>query len=224
MRILDNNVLIDENKSVDRLSAGVFVIPDVGTIPMAYGRIIKVGEGLDNPELENDKIPFFVKENDFVIYNPGVAIPIEVTTKKAGATEKKKYFKLSAGECMLVLEEEDGKTVGIKKMLENYILLKMESNTEKKAGNKIYCPEYNADSSIVTGKVIMTGPGRYNFKLRKQVPCQAQVGDTVAFASVKKIALNIPVKQADGKTVKEQYFMIPDTAVEAILEDDEALN
>ena len=34
MRILDNNVLIDENKSVDRLSAGVFVIPDVGTIPM----------------------------------------------------------------------------------------------------------------------------------------------------------------------------------------------
>ena len=88
MRILDNNVLIDENKSVDRLSAGVFVIPDVGTIPMAYGRIIKVGEGLDNPELENDKIPFFVKENDFVVYNPGVAIPIEVTTKKAGTTIK----------------------------------------------------------------------------------------------------------------------------------------
>ena len=62
------------------------------------------------------------------------------------------------------------------------------------------------------------------YKLRKQVPCQAKVGDVVAFASVKKIALNIPVKQADGKIVKEQYFMIPDTAVEAILENDEALN
>lgn len=224
MRILDNNVLIDENKSVDHLSAGVFVIPGIGTIPMAYGRIIKLGEGLDNPELENDKIPFFVNENDFVVYNPGVAIPIEVTIKKAGTTAKKKYFKLSAGECMLVLDEEDGKTIGIKKMLENYLLLKMETNADKKTGNKIYCPEYNADSTIVTGTVIMTGPGRYNFKLRKQVPCQAKVGDVVAFASVKKIALSIPVKQADGKVVKEQYFMIPDTAVEAILENDEALN
>jgi co-chaperonin GroES (HSP10) len=224
MRIPENNVLIDENKSVDRLSAGVFVIPDVGTIPMAFGRVIKLGEGMNNPELENDKIPFFVNEGDFVIYNPGVAVPIEVTSKTLGANSKKKYLKLSAGECMLVLEEEDGKTVGIKRMLENYLLLKMESTTEKKASNKIYCPEYNADSSIVTGKVIMVGPGRYNFKLRKQVPCNAQVGDTVAFASVKKIELSIPVKQADGKTVKEKFYMIPDTAVEAILEDDETLN
>lgn len=98
MRILDNNVLIDENKSVDHLSAGVFLIPGIGTIPMAYGRIVKLGEGLDNPEVENDKIPFFVNVNDYVVYNPGVAIPIETVTKKDGVTTKKKSFKLSAGD------------------------------------------------------------------------------------------------------------------------------
>lgn len=224
MKILDFNVIIEDVESLNKLSVGGLVLPNNFTIPMAYGRITKVGPGRFNDK-HDTMVPVNLSVGDLVIYNPGVSKPIELSVKTAdGKSVKKKYNKLTANECILVLEEDsDGKIVGIKSVKENYVLIKRDQ-TDKKTAGGIYIPELNKTINNITGTVYAVGPGKYDPEKNTRVPCMAQPGDKVAFIEMQSIQLSIPVKNEQGEVITEKFFEVPDSGLDVLMTTDKEGN
>lgn len=222
MKAVNDDVLIKEDASVEKLTAGGLIIPNIGTIPMAYGIIENIGPGKYNPW--KDKIPAIdLKVGDYVIYNPGPGTVITTTTINADKTTKKtKLTKIAAAECMMVLEQDkDGKMVGVKYVRENYLVVKRDE-TDKKTLGGIFVPEWNTDGKLMTGTVVMRGPGKYNAGTDTRIPCCADIGDKIAFVDIKAIQVNLPEKNDKNEVVKAKYYLVPDTFVEVILDENES--
>lgn len=220
MKLIDFNVIIEDVESLNKLSAGGLVLPNNYTIPMAYGRVTKIGPGRFN-DIVNKQIPINLSVGDLVIYNPGVSKPLQISTKTAdGKILKKKYNKIAANECILVLnEDENGKIIGIKSVKENYVIIKRD-NTDKMTVGGIYIPEINKTINNITGTVICTGPGKYDPKKDQRIPCLAKPGDKTAFIEMQAIQLSIPVKKDNGEIVTEKYYEVPDSGLDVLLTTD----
>ena len=220
MKILDFNVIVENVESLDKLLSGGLVLPNNFTIPMAFGRVTQVGPGRFD-EKNKKQVPVDLNVGDLVVYNPGVSKEIELNVKKEdGTTEKKKFNKVMSTECMLVLNtDENGNVIGIKEVKENYVLIQRDSSDKKTAGG-IYILEMNKTINNITGTVVMTGPGKYNVEAGKRVPCMAQKGDKVAFIEMQAIQLTIPMKNAKGEIVKEKFYEVPDSGLDAALHPD----
>lgn len=222
MKAVNDDVLVKEDASVDKLTAGGLIIPNIGTIPMAYGTIKDVGPGRYNPW--KDKTPSIdLKIGDYVIYNPGPGTDISTSKINSDNTvTKTKLKKLNAAECMMVLEQDaEGKMIGVKYVRENYLVVKREENDKKTIGG-IYVPEWNTDGKLMTGTVVMTGPGKYNAGTDTRIPCCAKVGDRIAFIDIKAIQVNLPIKdELTGTIRKDKFYLVPDSQVEVILDENE---
>ena len=216
MKTIEDFVLVKQDASIEKLTAGGLVIPNVGTIPMAYGTIEEIGPGRYN--VWKDKVVPVddLKVGDYVVYNPGPGVDLPTTNKNST-----KLKKLNAMEFMLVLDrDEDGKMVGVKYVRENYLIVKRETGDKKTLGG-IYVPEFGVDGKLVSGTVVMQGPGKYNAGTDSRVPVCTKIGDKVVYVDIKAIELNLPTKNDKGEIVKEKFYMIPDSAVEVILDEDE---
>ena len=221
MKAVNDDVLVKEDASVEKLTAGGLIIPSIGTIPMAYGTVEQIGPGRYNPW--KDMVPKIdLQIGDYVIYNPGPGKDITTSVVNADKTvTKTKLKKLNAMECMAVLEQDkDGKMIGVKNVRENYLVVKREENDKKTIGG-IYVPEWGTDGKLMTGRVVMRGPGKYNAGTDSRIPCCAEIGDRIVFIDIKAIQINLPEKNEKGEIVKEKFYLVPDSQVEVILDENE---
>lgn len=223
MKLTDFNILIENEESLDKLSIGGLELAKNFTIPMAYGRIVQVGPGRFN-KIHSKQIHADLSVGDLVVYNPGIAKEITINVKdESGNLTKKKLFKLEAKECILVLNEVDGKICGIKAVKENYVLIQRDK-TDKVTVGGIHLVELNRTISNITGTVVMTGPGKYNSQKDAREGCFAQPGDKVAFIEMQAIKLTIPVCNEKGDIVKETFYDVPDSALDVLINTDEEGN
>lgn len=223
MKVTDFNILIENEESIDKLSIGGLELAKNFTIPMAYGRVVQVGPGRFN-NFHSKQIPADIAVGDLVVYNPGVAKEIKINVKDAeGKINKRKVFKLEAKECILVLNEVDGKICGIKAVKENYVLIKRDK-TDKVTLGGIHLVELDRTINNITGTVVMTGPGKYNAKEDQREGCFAQPGDKVAFIEMQAIKLTIPVANEKGEIVKQVFYDVPDSALDVLINTDKEGN
>lgn len=223
MKITDFNILVENEESIDKLSIGGLEVAKNFTIPMAYGRIVQIGPGRFN-KIHSKQIPVDLAVGDLVVYNPGIANEINIGIKDAeGKISKKKYYKLAAKECILVLNEVDGKICGIKSVKENYVLIKRDK-TDKVTVGGIHIVELDRTINNITGTVVMTGPGKYNSEKDQREGCFAQPGNKVAFIEMQAIKLNIPVVNEKGDIVKETFYDVPDSAIDVLINTDKEGN
>lgn len=222
MKAVNDDVLVKEDASIEKLTAGGLIIPNIGTIPMAYGVIQDVGPGRFNP-WKNKVVKTELQVGDYVIYNPGPGIDITASTVSPDkkTVTKTKLKKLGAMECMAILEQDkDGKMIGVKSVRENYLVVKCEDKDKKTIGG-IYVPEWGTDGKLMSGRVIMKGPGKYNAGTDSRIPCIADINDRVVFVDIKAIQVNLPTTNEKGEVVKEKYYLVPDSQVEVILDENE---
>lgn len=221
MRAINNDVLVKDYASVEKLTAGGLIIPNIGTIPMAYGEIVDVGPGAFNP-WTGKNFEMDLKIGDVVLYNPGVGK--DIITSKIDENKnliKTKVKKLSAMECMIVFnQDKDGKMIGVKNVRENYLIVKREENDKKTIGG-IYVPEFDTNGKLTTGRVVMSGPGKYNAATDSRVPNSAKIGDRIVYIDIKAIEVNLPVANEKMDIVKEKFYLVPDSQVEVILDENE---
>ena len=213
MKVVGFDILIEENKSINEFISGGLVLPQIGTLPMAYGRVVQVGDGRLNKKF-NEHIPVKVKVGELVIYNPGVAKPI--TLKNSGKT----YLKMKQNEAILVLKEENGEVVGVDRMLQNYVLVKHDEKDTVSLGG-IVLPQLKRTVDNISGTVVMTGPGTYNAEDNTFVSGDFKAGDKVSFTEMSAIQLTLPVKQEDGTLAKEKFLEVPATMIDFTFEHEE---
>ena len=206
MKLVNFDILIEENTSINKLASGGLVLPNIGTLPMAFGRVIKVGPGRTNKKT-GTHVDVSVAVGDLVVYNPGVAKPIKLKNMT------KPVFKMKENEAMLVLEEDSGDVIGIKKMLHNYILISRDEQDTVSFGG-IVIPEVGRTIDNISGTVYMTGPGTYNPDTDKVEACRFIPGDKVSFTEMSSIQLTLPIKGADGKIVKKKFCEVPDSLID----------
>ena len=223
MKVTDFNILIENEESIDKLTIGGLELAGNFTIPMAYGRVVQVGPGRFN-KFHSKQIPAEIAVGDLVVYNPGIAKQIDINVKnRDGKITKKRVFKVEAKECILTLNENNGKICGIKSVKENYVLIKRD-NTDKVTLGGIHIVELDRTINNITGTVVMTGPGKYNAEKDKREGCFAQPGDKVAFIEMQAIKLTIPVLNEKGDIVKETFYDVPDSAIEVLINTDKEGN
>lgn len=105
MKLTSNYVLVKKDESGK--TAGGIYIPEIGTIPMQLGTVVQVGPGKYNPMFDK-RVPIEVNIGDRVIFNPGVAIEINITQKdEKGNSTKVKLLQLPDNECSVVLEDNE---------------------------------------------------------------------------------------------------------------------
>lgn len=105
MKLTSNYVLVKKDESGK--TAGGIYIPEIGTVPMQLGTVVQIGPGKYNPMFDK-RIPIEVKVGDRVIFNPGVAIEINITQKnEAGVATKVKLLQLPDTECSVILENNE---------------------------------------------------------------------------------------------------------------------
>lgn len=219
MKLIDFNILVEEDSSVDKLTIGGLELAKGFTIPMAYGRVLQVGPGRINKKF-NKRVNIDLKVGDIIVYNPGVGKPINASIKNAdGTVTKRSVTKLRAVEAAFILDEVDGKICNIKSVRENYIIVKRDDTDNKSAGG-IIIPNQKRTIDTVTGTVIMTGPGKYDPETDSRNSCFAKVGDKITFTEMQSIQLTIPMTNENGEVVKTKLYQIPDTWVEVILDTD----
>ena len=223
MKVTDFNILIENEESIDKLSIGGLTLAKNFTIPMAYGRVVQVGPGRFNTIHSKQILPE-IAVGDLVVYNPGIAKPITVNVKNAeGKNFKRQVFKLEAKECILVLNEADGKICGIKSVKENYVLIKRDK-TDKVTLGGIEIPELKKTINNITGTVVVTGPGKYDSQKDQRQGCFAQPGDKVAFIEMQAIKLTIPVINEKGAKTIETFYDVPDSALDVLISTDKEGN
>lgn len=223
MKVTDFNILIENEESIDKLAIGGLTLAKNFTIPMAYGRVVQVGPGRFN-KIHSKQIPPEIAVGDLVVYNPGIAKTIQINIKGAdGKISKRTVFKVEAKECILVLNEVDGKICGIKSVKENYVLIKRDK-TDKVTLGGIHIVELNKTINNITGTVVMTGPGKYDSQKDQRQGCFAQPGDKVAFIEMQAIKLTIPVANEKGDIVKETFYDVPDSALDVLISTDKEGN
>lgn len=105
MKLTSNYVLVKKDES-GKTPGGIF-IPEIGTIPMQLGTVVEVGPGKYNPMFDK-RVPVEVKVGDRVIFNPGVAIELNITQKNEnGVATKVKLLQIPDNECSVILEDNE---------------------------------------------------------------------------------------------------------------------
>ena len=217
MRVVDFNIVVEENTSINKLVSGGLVLPSIGTLPMAYGRVVSIGTGRTNKKF-NRHIPVSLNVGDLVVYNPGVAKPIKL--KNANAP----VYKMKQNEAIMVLEEDgENNVVGVKKVLQNYMLIKRTSDDKVSLGG-IVMPEIKRSIDNISGTVYMVGPGVYDPEKNEVTPCHCNIGDKVSFTEMSSIQITLPIRGADGKITKEKFYEVPDSLVDFVFDTDEKGN
>lgn len=221
MKVVDFNILVENIESLNKLYSSTLTIPTYGTVEMAYGRVVSVGDGRVNKKF-NARVPVKVNVGDLVVYNPGVSIPVEYNIKNSdGTVTKVKRTKIKSTECILTLnEDKDGNITGIKDVKENYVLVR-RSEKDKVSMGGIIMPEINRTIENISGTVYMMGPGKYNPETNDYIKCLAQVGDKVSFCEIGAIKCTLPITDENGKTTKETLYEIPDSVIDFIYDNKE---
>ena len=214
MKVVDFNIIVEENTSINKLVSGGLILPSIGTLPMAYGRVIGVGTGRVNKKF-NQHVSVNLNVGDLIVYNPGVAKPIKLKNAKTPV------FKMKQNEAIMVLEEDgENNVVGIKKVLQNYMLIKRTADDKVSLGGLVM-PEIKRSIDNISGTVYMMGPGTYNPETNKVDPCHCNIGDKVSFTEMSSIQITLPVKDANGKITKEKFYEVPDSLVDFVFDTDE---
>ena len=217
MKVVDFNIVVEENTSINKLVSGGLVLPSIGTLPMAYGRVVSVGTGRTNKKF-NEHISVNLNVGDLIVYNPGVAKPIKLKNAKAPV------YKMKQNEAIMVLEEDDeNNVVGVKKILQNYMLVRRTADDKVSLGGLVI-PEIKRSIDNISGTVYMVGPGTYNPEINKVVPCHCAVGEKVSFTEMSSIQITLPIKGPDGKITKEKFYEVPDSLVDFVFDTDEKGN
>jgi len=221
VKVVDFNILVENIESLNKLYSSTLTIPTYGTVEMAYGRVVSVGDGRVNKKF-NARVPVKVNVGDLVVYNPGVSIPVEYNIKNSdGTVTKVKRTKIKSTECILTLnEDKDGNITGIKDVKENYVLVR-RSEKDKVSMGGIIMPEINRTIENISGTVYMMGPGKYNPETNDYIKCLAQVGDKVSFCEIGAIKCTLPITDENGKTTKETLYEIPDSVIDFIYDNKE---
>ena len=217
MKVVDFNIVVEENTSINKLVSGGLVLPSIGTLPMAYGRVISVGDGRVNKKF-NERISVNLNVGDLIVYNPGVAKPIKLKNAKTPV------YKMKQNEAIMVLEEDgENNVIGIKKVLQNYMLVERTSDDKVSLGG-IVMPEIKRSIDNISGTVYMVGPGTYDPENNKVVPCHCTIGDKVSFTEMSSIQITLPVLDKDGNSVRKKFYEVPDSMVDFVFETDEKGN
>jgi co-chaperonin GroES (HSP10) len=217
MKVVDFNILVEENTSINKLVSGGLVLPNIGTLPMAYGRVVGIGTGRVNKKF-NQHVSVNLNVGDLIVYNPGVAKPIKLKNAKSPV------FKMKQNEAIMVLEEDgENNVVGVKKVLQNYMLVKRTTDDKVSLGGLVI-PEIKRSIDNISGTVFMQGPGTYDPETNTVVPCHCNIGEKVSFAEMSSIQITLPIKGADGKVTKEKFYEVPDSMVDFVFDTDEKGN
>lgn len=217
MKLVNFDILIEENTSINKLASGGLVLPNIGTLPMAFGRVVQVGPGRTNKKF-GTHVDVNVAVGDLVVYNPGIAKPIKLNGMKTP------LLKMKQNEAMLVLDEdENGNVIGVKRMLQNYVLISRDEKDTISFGG-IVIPEVGRTIDNISGTVYMVGPGTYNPETDKIDTCRVVAGDKVSFTEMNSIQLTLPIKNADGKIEKKKFCEVPDSLIDFAFNTDEKGN
>jgi len=205
--VKENYVLVRRSEK-DKVSMGGIIMPEINrTIENISGTVYMMGPGKYNPET-NDYIKCLAQVGDKVSFCEIGAIKCTLPiTDENGKTTKETLYEIPDSVIDFIYDNKEGT---MKKIKQGHVLVKRSEAVRKTAAG-IYLAETDSKGHLVTGEVTMIGEGVEH----------AKVGDRIVYVDAKENNKQFKVKTDKG--ISEKRYMIPETAIDAWLEDDEEI-
>lgn len=211
--VKENYVLIKRDATDKKTAGGIYILEMNKTINNITGTVYLSGPGKYNAEL-NKRVPCMAQPGDKVAFIEMQAIQLTIPMKnEKGEIVKEKFYEVpDSGLDILLTTDKEGNMNGVKKIKDKHVLVKRASG-EKKTSGGIYLPELDQEGHFVEATVIMLGD-----KLTSDV----KVGDKIVYVDAKdnNKELKLPIAGADGKVTTEKCYILAESDIEVILDDE----